>query len=711
LNAEEWGAPRSAEGAGAVWGLPVRTDGAGGRRWELVAAMRCNPLRWLWGLVPLIGLGGLMNLSGAFTGIEADLKRQAEAALTASGQGWATVAMAGRDATLVGQAVDNSDQLRSTGLARSVWGVRLVDDQTKLLDEEKNYVWGAQLQSDGRIRLSGFVPTPAVRQAIVGATKATFPSRDIDDRMKMARGAPAQAVWEGGISYALKQLGGLKSGGRVDLEATNLQIEGEAEDIGSYRGIKTALQNAMPQGIKLRSDKVTPPVVKPYTWGAKLANSQLQLTGYVPSERARDDVFAAAKKAFPKAAVVDRLSVAAGEPRDWFQAVTAALTRLGRLDEGSVDLRDTQLNIAGLAATDTIADDVRRGLKTDAGSAFTTVDAIRIKEVPLKVIDPFTTAATVEGGVVVLSGYVPTPVLKASLVEAAKMRFPGQRVDDRLEVAAGAPDGWGTCVQAGLAGVARLGAGRFQMSGRTLALTGQTDSEALAQSVPGEVQGVAGAACAADTRIAFTGTSAAELKRRADAATAQAAADDAARSARATAMAAAKQAADTQAAEDAARRTAALQAPVAVPTPAPTPLPAPVVATPDPDQIARTEAAKCQAALTQTRNEGVINFKRASADLDAQSNATLDRLVAVMRTCTDARIEVQGHTDAEGTPERNANLSNRRAQSVVAYFLRAGIEASRLTAAGYGETLPLAPNDTAENRALNRRIEFEVKIN
>ena len=108
--------------------------------------------------------------------------------------------------------------------------------------------------------------------------------------------------------------------------------------------------------------------------------------------------------------------------------------------------------------------------------------------------------------------------------------------------------------------------------------------------------------------------------------------------------------------------------------------------------------------------EGVIYFKRASAELDIQSNATLDKLVGVMNTCKSARIEVQGHTDAEGTPERNANLSNRRAKSVLDYLTAAGIEGARLTSLGYGETRPIAANDTKENRAKNRRIEFEVKI-
>jgi OOP family OmpA-OmpF porin len=72
------------------------------------------------------------------------------------------------------------------------------------------------------------------------------------------------------------------------------------------------------------------------------------------------------------------------------------------------------------------------------------------------------------------------------------------------------------------------------------------------------------------------------------------------------------------------------------------------------------------------------------------------------------RVEVEGHTDSEGEPERNQNLSNRRARAVVRSLAHAGVAASRLSAAGYGAERPVATNDTPEGMAKNRRIEFKV---
>ena len=688
--------------------------------------MQCNPMRWLWGLIPLLGLGGLMHLSGSFAQVERDLNKTSDATLAAAGQGWASVVFSGRDATLVGESVDSSDQLRAGGLVRSIWGVRKFEDQTRLLDEQKNYVWGAQVQPDGKIRLSGFVPTPASRTAVLAAVKSAFPSRVVDDGMKLARGAPAQSLWDGSIAFASKQLAGLKPGGRVDLDSANLLIEGEAEDLATYKSVKAELQTGLPQGLRLRSDKVMPPVVKPYLWSAKSAANQLVLTGYVPNERARDEIFAAAKKAFPKSAIVDRMQIAAGEPRDWLAAAIASLAKLGRLDDGSVDFRDAQMTIAGLATDAGVADEVRRALRS-MPSSFRSTEALRVKEIPLKTIEPFTTSISVAGGVIVLSGYAPSPAARTVIVDAAKARLPGLRIDDKLEIANGAPDGWQTCAQAGVRGLARLGEGRAQMSARSLVVSGQTDREDLSQALPGEVGSAAGGACASEVRIVFTGVSAEELKRRAEAevaarATAEKAAADKAladkalaeqaRMAAETAAAekaaaeriaadrsADKAAADRKAAEDAARSRVATAEPAPVPVPQVKPAP----------QI-REEAANCQVLLTEAKNEGVINFKRASAEIDRQSNATLNRIVNVMGTCKSAKIEIQGHTDAEGTPERNINLSNRRARAVLGYLTDAGVDPARLTAVGYGETKPVAPNDTRENMARNRRIEFDVQM-
>ncbi len=72
-------------------------------------------------------------------------------------------------------------------------------------------------------------------------------------------------------------------------------------------------------------------------------------------------------------------------------------------------------------------------------------------------------------------------------------------------------------------------------------------------------------------------------------------------------------------------------------------------------------------------------------------------------------VEVGGHTSSEGSQVINQQLSIKRAQSVVAYLVKAGVDAAQLQPVGYGASRPVAPNDTEDNMARNRRIEFTVR--
>ena len=106
---------------------------------------------------------------------------------------------------------------------------------------------------------------------------------------------------------------------------------------------------------------------------------------------------------------------------------------------------------------------------------------------------------------------------------------------------------------------------------------------------------------------------------------------------------------------------------------------------------------------------GQIVFDLASAELDSASFAMLDKLAEAARSCPDMQIEVGGHASAEGSALINQQLSMRRAQSVVAYLVKAGVDATQLQPVGYGAARPIASNDTNESMAKNRRIEFIVR--
>jgi len=101
-----------------------------------------------------------------------------------------------------------------------------------------------------------------------------------------------------------------------------------------------------------------------------------------------------------------------------------------------------------------------------------------------------------------------------------------------------------------------------------------------------------------------------------------------------------------------------------------------------------------------------VNFVTDSADLTPESRDILDRVAASLSEWAEVRVEIGGHTDSVADPKYNLSLSQRRAESVRAYLIGKGISGKRLKAKGYGETKPVATNDTPEGRSRNRRVEL-----
>jgi OmpA-OmpF porin, OOP family len=98
-------------------------------------------------------------------------------------------------------------------------------------------------------------------------------------------------------------------------------------------------------------------------------------------------------------------------------------------------------------------------------------------------------------------------------------------------------------------------------------------------------------------------------------------------------------------------------------------------------------------------------------DIRAESHLELNRVVKLLEENPAIEIEMSAHTDSYGSDEYNVKLSANRAKSVMDYILSKGISPTRIRSEGYGETKPVAPNDTPENRQLNRRVEFTILKN
>jgi len=103
-----------------------------------------------------------------------------------------------------------------------------------------------------------------------------------------------------------------------------------------------------------------------------------------------------------------------------------------------------------------------------------------------------------------------------------------------------------------------------------------------------------------------------------------------------------------------------------------------------------------------------ILFGFDSDKLNDNASQLLDKLIELMKDNKRVQLEIAGHTDATGPEMYNLSLSDRRAKSVLAYFVKKGMKSSRFEVRGYGETKPIASNDTSDGRQKNRRVEFKI---
>ncbi|MDP3464861.1 MAG: OmpA family protein [Sulfuricurvum sp.] len=105
---------------------------------------------------------------------------------------------------------------------------------------------------------------------------------------------------------------------------------------------------------------------------------------------------------------------------------------------------------------------------------------------------------------------------------------------------------------------------------------------------------------------------------------------------------------------------------------------------------------------------GGITFDTGKANIKPNFNPVLSDIAGVMSKYPETKIEVQGHTDNVGSNADNLQLSQLRAQSVSSALSAQGVDSSRIKSVGYGESMPVATNDTAAGRETNRRVEIKI---
>ena len=127
------------------------------------------------------------------------------------------------------------------------------------------------------------------------------------------------------------------------------------------------------------------------------------------------------------------------------------------------------------------------------------------------------------------------------------------------------------------------------------------------------------------------------------------------------------------------------------------------------NQLSALEPAlQCLRLIKKILGSKKINFASGKATITNNSYTALTKIIKTLSICPDANFEISGHTDSTGSPDFNVKLSTSRAQAVLDHLIEKGLDEKKFTVRGYGDSQMISENQSLQDQAANRRIEFKV---
>jgi OOP family OmpA-OmpF porin len=314
--------------------------------------------KWWPGVIPLVVFWAIAAWTNTLP-LETDLGARSTAALKDTVLDKSRIAVAGRDVTFAADAFSEDGRRSAVASVEAVPGVRLVNDETRLVPEAKPFVWSAE-RDVVRVTLGGSAPLPASKGRLLEAARAALGGVEVADQMNLARGAPPR--FDNAALLLVDQIGKLKDG-KVAISDGKVSLSGMARDLGGREAIAAALKN-LPEGFSVAANEIKAP---PYIFQAYKdpVAVTVTLTGYVPDNAVHATIAAAAGRKFFSEKVVDNLKASVGAPSGFAGAVVPALGALSRLSTGTLVVSDREVKISGDALYDTAAAQIRAALLKD----------------------------------------------------------------------------------------------------------------------------------------------------------------------------------------------------------------------------------------------------------------------------------------------------------------------------------------------------------
>jgi OOP family OmpA-OmpF porin len=314
--------------------------------------------KWWPGVIPLAVFWAIAAWTNTLP-MESDLAVRSTAALKDTVLDKSQIAVAGRDVTFAANAFSEDGRRSAVASVQAVPGVRLVNDETRLVPEAKPFVWSAE-RDVVRVTLAGVSPLPASKSKLLEAARASLGGVEVVDQMNLARGAPPR--FDTAALLLVDQIGKLKDG-KITISDDKVSLAGMARDLGGREAIAAALKS-LPDGFSVAANEIKAP---PYIFQAYKdpVAVTLTLTGYVPDDNVHAALAAAAARKFFSEKVVDNLKSSIGAPAGFAAAVVPALGALSRLSTGTLVVSDREVKLSGDALYDAAAVSIRAGLAKD----------------------------------------------------------------------------------------------------------------------------------------------------------------------------------------------------------------------------------------------------------------------------------------------------------------------------------------------------------
>jgi outer membrane protein OmpA-like peptidoglycan-associated protein len=557
-------------------------------------------------------------------------------------------------------------------LASAGWSMAVAAPAPQI-PEASPFTWSAT-RTDAGVVLAGHVPTASLQRFL-----AVHAGDDVTDNSELATGAPADF-----ISTATAALDAVLAldGSSVSYDGTSWSLTGTAATAEARDAILAtiaATTDTTAWSIAVSAPEPVPVATVPYVWSAsKSADGIVTLAGLVPAQALQRFVAVRAGDG-----AIDQTTVDPTAPAGFADDMLAAMDALSALSEGAVRFDGSQWSIEGTLATVTASATVDAALAAattpsevwqltllspppEAVAAEEPVAEEPATEDPTPAEEPVATAEPVVTPEPAAEPQAPAePVVDPAYAFSATRSVDGAVIlsgqvpaDPALRyfaaitrgniaavtLAPGAPDAFLPSAEVGLRALLQLSEGQLDFAGGAWTLSGTTVDDATRDAVI--------AAVSADRSATWN-----------------------------TAIAV----------------TPPVAEPVAEPITEPTSVPP-----------AKADIAACVGPLAEFSARNAILFQSGAAIITADSEPALDELAVDLGACPTAVVHVEGHTDADGDEQLNMALSVARAEAVVEALIQRGIIAARLYAVGYGESTPIADNDTSAGKRLNRRIVVTV---